>query len=329
MDLFEKFRRLAAADPRAARQLFVSLVDSGSPDLNPLLRSLSAPGEGRLRQLVANAVRTRKDRDKIATFLLLWHEQETDEFARAAIAAAVRDVDRGQLRHAQQPTQLPGLVDTYRYVSERLCHRVRNALPATATPLRRIESLAQTAPEPVRGELLEMASRLRDSLRMVSRVVEFADGDEYFRWKSVEIGAWLGDAIKRFVAAGESISLTLTGSTPREQFHIQASDFLLETIFWNLWKNAQQAVRGTCLMTAELRRERNRLVVTLSDNGPGFSEEIASIAFEERFSTKGEGRGRGLLEVVDAVQRLSGTVSLAKTLDRQPFVVISLPEDKK
>lgn len=327
-DLLEQLRRLAATDPRAARELFVALLDDGSAELEPLLRVLAAPGEGRLRQLVANAVRTRRDKVKVAGHLLAWLEHETDEFARAAIAAAVKDVPNDRYREVPGTQALPDLVDTYRYVAERLCHRVRNALPGAASAMRQVDAVAQATPEPLRGELLTAIERLKDSLRGVSRVVEFETDDAYFEWRSVPICAWLASAAKNYVTKAELLSVAVTGPAHREQLRIRANDYLLETVFWNLFKNARQASAGPCVVTVDVELRAGRVVLTVTDNGPGFPETLVGVAFQERFSTHGGGRGRGLLEVDDAVRRLSGSVSLSRNPRGTSMVTISFPLEK-
>ena len=78
-------------------------------------------------------------------------------------------------------------------------------------------------------------------------------------------------------------------------------------------------------MTVDVEPRDGRVLLAIADNGPGFPEGMVGVAFEERFSTRGEGRGRGLLEVDDAVRRMSGSVALFKDVVGTPRVVISLP----
>ena len=46
------------------------------------LGSISSPADGRLRHLVASALRNHRDRERLAPHLIAWHEIETDEFAQ-------------------------------------------------------------------------------------------------------------------------------------------------------------------------------------------------------------------------------------------------------
>jgi sigma-B regulation protein RsbU (phosphoserine phosphatase) len=91
--LYERLRRLAVEDPREARAVFLQLLDSGGPPLDQFLGSISAPPNGRLRQLVANALRSHRDKERLAPHLIVWHEIETDEFTRRAITAALNGLE--------------------------------------------------------------------------------------------------------------------------------------------------------------------------------------------------------------------------------------------
>ena len=90
--LHENFRRLAVEDPREARKAFLLLFDSGSSVLEQFLGQISSPADGRLRHVVASALRNNRDKERLAPYLIAWHEIETDEFAKRAMAAALDGV---------------------------------------------------------------------------------------------------------------------------------------------------------------------------------------------------------------------------------------------
>jgi phosphoserine phosphatase RsbU/P len=92
-DLFpESLRHLAVEDPREARKVFLRIFDSGGSALERFLGQISSPADGRLRHLAASALRNNRDKERLAPYLIAWHEIETDEFAKRAIAAALDGV---------------------------------------------------------------------------------------------------------------------------------------------------------------------------------------------------------------------------------------------
>src|SRR6266852_3324538 len=93
--IHEKLRRLAVEDPREARKTFLQLFDSGGSALEQFLGQVSSTSDGRLRHLVASALRNNRDKERLAPYLITWHEIETDEFAKRAIASALDGVKTG------------------------------------------------------------------------------------------------------------------------------------------------------------------------------------------------------------------------------------------
>src|SRR5207247_1253600 len=112
---------------------------------------------------------------------------------------------------------------------------------------------------------------------------------------------------------------TLVATAQSRHLRIRATAFLLDTAFGNLWSNAVQAAEQlslpSCHITAEMNPRNDDggkvwVDLLLRDSGPGFSSGLLASAFRLPFSTKAEARGRGLLEVADAVRRLQGEVKL-------------------
>ena len=75
--LYDRLRRLAVEDPKTARSVFLEAFEANDNHLAEFLERVRKPGESRLRQVVANAVRA--------------HPQKTRLVPRAAIVAGCRD----------------------------------------------------------------------------------------------------------------------------------------------------------------------------------------------------------------------------------------------
>src|SRR5260370_2637505 len=90
---YDRLRRLAVEDPKEAKRVFLAAFESNSEELRTFFAMLDRPSEGRLRQLVANAVRSHPEKRRVVPQLFRWRESETDEFTRRAIEGALGDVD--------------------------------------------------------------------------------------------------------------------------------------------------------------------------------------------------------------------------------------------
>lgn len=119
----ERLRHLAIEDPREARKLFLHLFDSGGSTLDQFLEQISSPADGRLRHVVASALRNSRDKERLAPYLIVWHEIETDEFARRAISAAldgVKTESAAQTALAQEVARLTTAIGRETAQRERL-----------------------------------------------------------------------------------------------------------------------------------------------------------------------------------------------------------------
>jgi sensor histidine kinase regulating citrate/malate metabolism len=105
---------------------------------------------------------------------------------------------------------------------------------------------------------------------------------------------------------------------------IKATDFLLGVVFWNLWINSQQAVGKGCKIVAHVTTSMQHLELLLVDNGEGFPPDIGVAGFPDAKPRPGH-RGRGLLEIQEAVERLHGVVGLVRHSDGTYRVRLRFP----
>jgi len=323
--LYERLIRLAVEDPRMARKVFLEAFEANSSDLPEFLDRLRRPGEARLRQVVANAVRVHPEKRRIVPELLLWRDSETDEFTRRAIAGALTDVDASALQvpKGSAAEALPReVIDAYRYVSGRLKHRLRNTMLSAQAQASRLRAAATNGAAP---DLQVTLAKIDDALLSLSRELEATDADpQHFVQRSIALGDWLRQMDLRYTSRYRSVNLKLINADNPEK-RIVASDYLLEIVFWNIWLNAHQAAGLDCSVTVVFETTKNELILKIVDSGQGFSKDLKDIAFQQMYSTKTPGRGRGLLEIQEAVERLGGQVRLYEEKPSEYRLQIRLP----
>lgn len=322
--LFNRLRRLAVEDPKTARSVFLDAFEANDNDLAEFFERLRKPGDARLRQVVANAVRAHPQKNRLVPELLSWRDAETDEFTRRAIAGALVGVDASAVHQPKgsAPEALPKeIVDAYRYVSERLRHRLRNTMLSAQAQASRLRTAANGAAPDVQVAL----AKINDSLLSLSRELEATDADpQYFQRRYIALGDWLRQMDVRYTSRYSSVNLKLiNGDNPETR--ILASDYLLEIVFWNVWLNAHQAAGTNCSVTVIFEDAGTDLVLKILDSGQGFSRELRDIAFQAMYSTRTPGRGRGLLEIQEAVERLGGQVRFYEEKPSEYRLEIRLP----
>jgi signal transduction histidine kinase len=252
---------------------------------------------------------------------------ETDEFARQAITLAL-DTDQRPSRRDPlgQPLVEPHLVEMYRYVADRMSHELRNALLAPKTRLLELREYAERIPDiTLQSALKALLAQLDDDFLSLGRVVKFELNDAYFAVRAIQLCDWVEAMNREYARHYNRIDLHIDASPSARKASILGSDYLLRVIFWNLWLNAHQATGDPCKIRLIVECAGNRLEVLVLDGGSGFTVEMMSIAFHERFSKSGPHRGRGLLEIQDAVQRMHGRSELIKHRPEEYRVKVSLP----
>ena len=326
-DAYSMLRILAAQNPREARTRFCQMLDSNSPELDEILRCAAGLGEGRVRQLIANAVRPRTEKHMLIPHLLKWLEVETDEFAKRAIVAVLEEVDLSAYHQKPESTIVDRkLVEAYRYLKERLCHELRNALLRPRMHLLQLEArINAIGDELLRADLVTSLSQLSDAFKRLGRIVEFEADDHYFKLRSISICSWLKIMNDEYSKKYEPVFMSIEENSDGAPIQILASNHLLYTIFWNLWINSHQAVDGECKIMVRVMLRAKQVDLLLVDNGNGFSQELLEVVFQERYSAKGAHRGRGLLEVQDAVHQLRGKAQLVPYRPGDFRVMLSFP----
>jgi len=102
------------------------------------------------------------------------------------------------------------------------------------------------------------------------------------------------------------------------------SDIALKQAIFNVLDNAAEVSRDWIELMAE--RDNDRLVLSVTDRGPGFSREMLAHVGKPYQSTKGSpGSGLGLFLVVNVVRKLGGVVTVRNRPDIGAAVRIELP----
>ncbi len=218
-----------------------------------------------------------------------------------------------------------------------MAHDFNNALAPilgfTELLLMKPELLADQ--EKVRGYLEMILAAARESERVTSRLREFSryrDANEYnaavvindiaLQAISITQPRWKDQAL----AAGINIEIrTEFGNVPT----VPGNEQELRELLVSLIFNSVDAIlkRGQIVVRTAVRGRW--LVLTVSDDGVGMSEEVRAQCLEPFFSTKEEeGNGLGLGSVYGIVRRHEGQLDIQSELGRGTTVAISLPIER-
>ncbi len=105
----------------------------------------------------------------------------------------------------------------------------------------------------------------------------------------------------------------------------------LNHVFMNLILNAIQAMdgKGTLLLETGMKLDSNRVIIKISDTGPGIAGDVLPHLFDPFFTTKEEGKGTGLgLSLVyGIIKNHGGTVKAVNNPGGGAAFIIEMPLD--
>ncbi|MCU0232981.1 MAG: ATP-binding protein [Thermoanaerobaculales bacterium] len=106
---------------------------------------------------------------------------------------------------------------------------------------------------------------------------------------------------------------------------LEGEEQLLRQIFWNLSRNALQAMPDGGELTIAGERRGGSVVLRWRDSGTGMTEDVRRQAFEPFVTTRPGGTGLGLAVVYAAVAEHGGTVAIDSAPGRGTIVTVELP----
>lgn len=160
---------------------------------------------------------------------------------------------------------------------------------------------------------------------IVNNLKSFSRLDEA-EHKKASVIECLESALHLAINDGTKIAIT-------RDFHalpeIECYPSQLNQAFFALIQNAIDAINSSAIGQIKIRSsvENNHIVIEISDNGRGISEEIREKIFDPFFTTKsvGQGTGLGLSMAYGIIQRHRGQIRFTSELGRGTSFFVELP----
>jgi len=110
---------------------------------------------------------------------------------------------------------------------------------------------------------------------------------------------------------------------------VLADEAALGSLLVNLMRNAIEAMQGAPqrVLRLEARAHGERVVLTVTDSGPGIRADILARLFEPFVTSKpaGAGLGLGLVISAESVRAAGGTLRAANRIDGGACFTVDLP----
>ncbi|MCP2004245.1 sensor histidine kinase [Buttiauxella ferragutiae] len=209
-------------------------------------------------------------------------------FSELSRLNAMGEIAAGMVHELNQPlTAILSYSQTaQRLIAQQQAEKALPLLDASVTQTKRISALLRTFREKLHSD--EQALQPVDLRRVWEHVVTL-----------------LGNEIQRG-------KVTVINNIPDSLPPLMASPLGIEQIFHNLLNNAiqaqQQIPAGKAWVRINASQSENSIVLTVTDGGPGLTEQALEQVFMPFFTTRKEGLGLGMALTETLVQRLNGSI---------------------
>ena len=232
--------------------------------------------------------------------------------------------DLTQVRTLEETSRRQDRLAAIGRMAASIAHEIRNPLAAMRGSIQMLRSEMDNNSS--QAELMEII--LRESDRLNRIITDFLN---YARPRSltqarVDVGNLLHQTFALLRHSPEiGPNQTITEELPAEAVFAEADEGQLKQVFWNLARNALQAMpRGGTLRATLQQNSDDRLRIAFSDTGRGMSPDQVEHLFEPFSSTTG-GTGLGLSIVYQIIRDHGGTINVRSREGQGTTITIELP----
>jgi signal transduction histidine kinase len=298
----------ASATKRGASQLLLDLSQ-----LDAAWRALSAPS---LTNELLDAV------EQVCQLCL----KRPDGRVLSPIQQADREAEIADwlVRHQADPTHAESLADTA--VTTEALDTLANATSGDTLDAALRCLAARSTAHALATDIEQAATRIYE---LVTAVKSFTYMDHLAGPESVDVEAGIRDTMRVLDSRVTSKSAVLTLDVEADLPPARAGGGELNQVWFSLIDNALDAIPEFGHIEISARRDLDRILVRVVDNGPGIPADALQRIFDPFFTTKppGQGTGLGLDMTRRLVRRYHGDISVESQPGLTEFRV-SLPVEK-
>ncbi len=210
-----------------------------------------------------------------------------------------------------------------------LAHEIRNPLGAMRGAIQVLES--NMPAESIHADLMGII--LRESDRLNSIITNFLSYAKptVGKFQEIDVCEAIRDTIKLLRHSPDvNDSHVLEDLLPGRPVFISADATQLKQIFWNLARNAIQAMPEGGKLSIKLDPiSNNRIRIVFEDSGTGMSPEAVEQLFEPFSNSTSGGTGLGLSIVYQIIRDHSGTINVRSIEGEGSVITVELPSENR
>jgi two-component system sensor histidine kinase PilS (NtrC family) len=233
--------------------------------------------------------------------------------------------DLTQIRALEETSRRQDRLAAIGRMAASIAHEIRNPLAAMRGSIQMLRSEMNT--DPSQTELMEIILRESDRLnRIITDFLSYARPRSIVQSR-VDVADLLHQTFALLRHSPEiSENQRVIEELPSVPLVVDADAGQLKQVFWNLARNALQAMPHGGTLTARVEmNSNNRVRIEFNDTGKGMSPEQVEHLFEPFSSTTG-GTGLGLSIVYQIVRDHGGTINVRSMEGQGTTITVELPK---
>ncbi len=220
-------------------------------------------------------------------------------------------------------------------MSAGITHEINQPLSAIKVTAESIQLWADSHPGELPEKFIKRIGMINQSASRIDKIIRHmrtnwisATPDELV---NIEVNEAIKDALTLLEKQAESHGIDLFLQFDQKKSMIQGVNIQFEQIIVNLIINAIHALddvdRSKKILTISTRKREDIVIITVEDNGTGFTPEVLRSMFEPFFTTKsaGKGSGLGLAIVKNFVLKFNGSIQAENVPEGGARFIIELP----
>ena len=209
-----------------------------------------------------------------------------------------------------------------------VAHEIGNPLNSLHIHLQLMERKLRKLPAGPRAELQKTLDVALDEITRLDSIVQQFLGairPAHLEKKLENVNKLVAEAVEFLQPEIEDRNILVEQELRKDLPLIEADRHQLKQAFYNVIKNAFQAMKSGGILRIRTNVDDHFLSVSFADTGGGISQEDMSKIFEPYFTTKASGSGLGLLIVRRIVREHGGEIDLVSDQGKGLTLTIRLP----
>ena len=198
----------------------------------------------------------------------------------------------------------------WREMAKQVAHEIKNPLTPMRLTVQSFERTFNSSDDKAKDKLKEFSQTLIQQIDVMSSIASaFSDFAKMPIQKKEQI-----EIISVIKFALDIFSEEYIKYHPEEEeLYANLDKTQLIRVITNLVKNAIQATENeeNPIIEVKVSSEENNLIILVSDNGKGISEDLTELIFEPKFTTKTSGMGLGLAMIKNIIEAYDGSISFS------------------